>query len=300
MALQAELRHLTATLILDLEDRYARERGTRGRHPRPMGPVTYRLLGQITGGQREDFDPPLELVVVRNPSGYDLCFGRTRSSDGPTRLLDGTYVLRVDSPHYQPVEQQVDLPQPAAAYFFDLLPSYAYPFPSETLPGGRGPTLLRGEYLARDGSGVAGVTVLVPGRSAPYITDASGRWVLFFPDDQPTGDVTVRFQGPGGTETVQVVIVAGRASSLRQTALRGFALTTAGVPIGGATITVAGQPAPIRSGPDGGWSCYFPLAQPPAAGPVDVTASLPDGRSQTHPSIGVQPRSTVVVPTFRL
>ena len=37
--------------------------------------------------------------------------------------------------------------------------------------------------------------------------------------------------------------------------------------------------------------------EPPA---IIVTASLPDGRSQTHPSIGVQPRSTVVVPTFLL
>lgn len=303
MAVRFELRHLTATLVFDLEDAYARRRGTRGLHPRPIGPVDYRLLGRVVGGVRQDFDHPLPLVIRRNPSGYDLCFGQVELPGHTCRRVpEGTYALRITSPYafYQPIEQEdIVLPRPATAYAFDLEPGYAYPFPTETLPGGRGPTLLRGTWLGRDGRGIAGVAVQVVGNTRVCVTDSTGEWVLVFPDDQPTGDITVRFEAPGGTaETVpDVLVVGGRAASLRQTALRGWTMTAAGAPIGGASVAVSGQPASVTSRLDGSWSYYFPLPQSPPT-VVSVTASLPDGRTQTCPTVQVHPRSTVLVPSF--
>jgi hypothetical protein len=300
--LAPELRHLTATLILDLEDAYARARGTRGLHPRPIGAVRYELLGQIVAGQRETFDEPSRLVVQRNGSGYDLFFGEVRLRDGSRRqVIEGSYALRVTSPtaYYQASERDIAFPSPETPVFFDLQPGVGYPFPTETLPGGRGPTLLRGTYFHPNGTGIVGVIIQVPGRTNPFVTDQTGQWVLAFPDDEPTGVVTVRFQSAGGmVETIpEVVVVGGRESSLSQTALRGWTLNTTGGPIDAATISVSGQPDEVRSRSDGSWIFYFPLGQQAAV--VTVTASLPDGRTQIRPNIQVLPRSTTRVPTFQ-
>ena len=296
-----EVRHLSATLILDSEDAYARTRGTRGLHPRPVGLVTYDLAGRVVAGQREMFDEPASLVIRHNASGYGLFFGEVRPRNGTHRRADeGRYVLRVGSPaaYYQSSEREVLLPNPETPVFIDLQPGYAYPFPTETVPGGRGPTLLRGTYLQPDGQGVAGTTVHVPGRTGPYTTDPSGQWVLVFPDDEPTGAVTVRFQTADGTVEMvsNVAVVGGRETSLGQTALRGWTLTSAGTPMVGATVGVSGRPETVQSPFDGRWSFYFPLSQP--AGAVTVTATLPDGRQQARPNVQVQPRSTVAVPAF--
>jgi hypothetical protein len=304
MAARFELRHLTAALIFDLEDGYARRRGVRGLHPRPIGPLVYRLLGRAQDGGTERFEPPLDLRVRRNPSGFDLFFGLVELPDGTRRTLaDGVYALRISSPYqyYQPVElENIALPRPDTPFSVDLEPAAGYPFPTETLPRFRGPTLLRGVYAGRDGAGIAGATVQVPGVSTICVTDHIGQWVLVFPDDQPTGNVTVRFQASDGTvENVPgVLVLGGQEASLRQTALRGWTLATTGAPLAGASVAVSGQPAPVRSRPDGSWSYYFPLSQ--QATTVSVTASLPDGRAQTHPNIPVEPRATNVVPTFRL
>jgi hypothetical protein len=300
-----EFRHLSATAIFDPEDGYARRRGLRGLHPRPIGPVTYWLVGRAGAGGLERFEAPLEMRVRRNPSGYDLFFGRVAPAAGDaTTLADGVYAVRVLSPYlfYQPAERpDIAVPRPDTPYLIDLEPAAAYPFPTETTPGLRGPTLLRGTYVRHDGTSITGATVQVPGASTVSVTDSAGQWVLVLADDQPTGNVTVRFQAPDGTvETVPgVLVVGGQEASLRQTALRGWTLaTTGGAPMGGANVTVSGQPAPVQSGRDGSWSYHFPFAQP--GGLVSVTASLPDGRTQTQPDVLVQPRVTNVVPTFHL
>jgi hypothetical protein len=65
-------------------------------------------------------------------------------------------------------------------------------------------------------------------------------------------------------------------------------------------IAVSGEPASVTSRPDGSWSYHFRSSQhvPPDPGPsVTVTATLSDGRRQSS-SQHVQPRTTVVVPTF--
>jgi hypothetical protein len=74
-------------------------------------------------------------------------------------------------------------------------------------------------------------------------------------------------------------------------------MTTDGVPIAGATVSVGGQPGSTRSQMDGGWFYFFRPDQTATA--VTVTATLPDGRSLSRGGVPVQPRSTVVVQSFR-
>jgi hypothetical protein len=296
-------------VIFDLEDSYARDRGVLGPHPRPIGSVSYLITGQVAAGARQMFVVPLRLITKRNPSGYDLFFGEVVSAGDTVRagLPDGTYVVRVEGQFYQPAERD-DIVVPSAfapktpdglkpAWFFDLSPNYAYPFPnSSKLPRGLGPTLLRGVVRAVDGTGVEGATIQVAGHSNSYKTDASGQWVLVFPDTEPSGNVTVHFDLPdGNARDVVVPLNAGRESSLAPTALRGWAMTV-GTGFPGVKIQVTGQPGEAVSGADGSWSYYFDLNQPARA--VTVTAVAPNGRRLTQRRIAVQPQSTVVVPSF--
>jgi hypothetical protein len=91
--------------------------------------------------------------------------------------------------------------------------------------------------------------------------------------------------------------VQGAEAGLAQTALRGWVLTQAGGVAAGAAVEVLGRPGRASVGPDGGWFYYFGLNQ--AAAAVDVRATLPGGQNLTENNVPVQPRSTVVVPTFR-
>ena len=127
-AYQAQFK--TAAVILDVVDSYARELGIRGRHPRPIGPIRFTIPAEIVAGVRREFAEPLELVTIRNPSGYSLFFDAVRLPDGSLRLFDlppGTYVLRVESPatrFYQRMElANLVLPLARGASFpVDLLP----------------------------------------------------------------------------------------------------------------------------------------------------------------------------------
>jgi hypothetical protein len=300
----AEMRTLSAAAVFDVEDRYARERGVRGPHPRPIAPVRFRAVARITGGGRVDMDPELDLDVVRSASGFDL-FYRSAGAAGASerRMLDdGTYAVRVLSGGvYQPLERaDVTIPEPASPYLFELEPGYAYPFPSAAAAArGGGPTVLRGGLQGADGSGIEGARVDVAGTTRVYTTDESGQWILVFPDGHQTGAVTVRFRLPDGA-TVNVPgvqVPAGGDALLAQTSLRGSVLTTAGAPLEGAVVTVSGQPGQTLSRSDGHWSYFF---RPGQSGiNVTVTATLQDGRTQSSGAVPVQPRSTVVVDNFR-
>jgi hypothetical protein len=251
-----------------------------------------------------DLDEDLELDVVHNAAGFGLFYGNAgpAGADTPRRLDDGTYVVRVLAGGvYQPVERpDIVLPTPSPAYGFDLDPGYAYPFPSGAASAhGAAPTLLRGGLQAPDATGIAGARVEVAGTTRAYTTDEAGQWVLVFPEGQASGPVTVRIELPDGTviNATGVPVVAGRDSVLSQTALRGTVMTTDGVPIAGATVSVGGQPGSTRSQMDGGWFYFFRPDQTATA--VTVTATLPDGRSLSRGGVPVQPRSTVVVQSFR-
>jgi hypothetical protein len=316
MTVDFEFRHLTATLIFDLEDSYARGLGTVGKHPRPLGRSDFYAVGSLVGGNRQPVNPALRLLVSSNPGGYHLFFGKVASADRrpiQVALGSGDYFIRVVNEFYQPLEQKVTIPTffaPAAPsavlqapYFFDLAPGYAYPFPgTSTLSGGQGPTLLRGALRNPDGTGVAGAKVEVtsqPGIPPYQSTDTSGQWVLVFPDSQPAGNVALRITLPNGSvqDLPNVPIQPGRGNSLPQTALRGWVQTSTGAGIAGATIQISTQPGQAMTGDDGSWFYYLSLTQ--AAETVDASARTPDGRTMTEKNILVQPRATAVVPTFR-
>ena len=297
------LKQLTpACTIFDLEDRFARERGVRGKHPRPFGDISYWLVGQIVGGVRNDFEVPVQLITVRNPSGYDLFFDRvTQKGAASTRMQfeEGTYVVKINAQFYQVREHEIPMPQCNAAHSIELEPSYAYPFPTASLSHGGGPTLLRGTLHATDGAGIEGATIEVSGDSNTYITDATGQWVLVFDEDQSSGDVTVSFTLPDSTivNVPNVPVSEGQERALAQAGLRGWVLTEAGVGIAGASVQVTGYAGRTQSANDGSWFYYFGLNQ--GADVVSVTAQLPDGPALTQTNVQVQPRSMVVVPSFR-
>lgn len=239
-----ELRHRTAVLVLNLEDKFARERRLRGPHPRPFGPLKFYLAGRSAGPDEEPqyFKEPWEMVMQRNPSGYHLFFDLVKSSDGTTRqarLPEGDYLVRVESLYYRPEEKEIAFPGPRDPEkeidvgkialpngFFDLLPGYAYPFPQlNGVPSDNAPTLLRGSIPKVAGLDLTGITVFPEGAAEDkegyltYITDEAGQWVLFFQEFKPKelADVTINFKLPSPTITIQleeVTIKRGHQNSL--------------------------------------------------------------------------------------
>ncbi len=335
VAYQRQFRNVT--VVLDAEDAYARELGTHGRHPRPIGQVRFSLVGRIVGGVRVPFDESLELVSVRNPGGYELFFDTVRRVDGrqqQTDFANGTYVLRVDAPDtrfYQHLER-ADLVLPmgrGTSFSLDLLPGYGYPFPAPgTFRSGFGAGLIRGSFVNAEGEGIAEATVSitpqpqiqVPGAPptmrpwfyGQYLIDSTGQFALVVPDAQaypapqpglPAGNtVDVRFtNGAVSTTVLGVPFVKGAETTLQQTALRGTVLRR-GLGIANAQVRVQGEPTAAITRENGTWASYFALNRPglpPANVPLNVTATLPDGSALTVLAFPVQPRSTSWVPAFR-
>ncbi len=342
----------SAAISFDIEDRFARDRKTRGRHPRPTGRSRFWLIGPFKGANRPESVAPWELVTQTNSGGYHLFFDRaippggaiaqridfpqaryviTFPSEQPRRTIlpggadarriqfpAGDYAVIITSDFYQQSERDdIHIPMrdavtgaPTGPYAFTLEAGYAYPFPT-TFPvrpsevgrcaaspviGQGGPTLLRGSLYTPDGRGIAGATVEANGKS--YFTDSSGQWLLTFDDNQPTGLVTVHIDKPDN-ETIDVpdvCVIHGCETSLPETALRGWVQKSrVGVP--GARVQVSGQSDPVMTGNDGGWAYYLDPNQPQTK--VDVTATLPSGSRLTFRNVQVQPRSTVLVPTFQ-
>ena len=288
--------------IFDVEDRYARERGIRGIHPRPIGGVRYFLMGEVNGGVRSFYSRPSELLTVRTPGGYQLFFDQLRYTDAQAYRMEieaGTYIIRIESEFYQVSERELDLPESATPLAIDLEPGYLYPFPQSTLPNVASPTLLRGTLHAVAGDGVEDVSIEVIGKSNRYLTDATGQWVLVFNDAQDTEDVTVRFEPSAGPieEVGLVPVEKGQMRTLTQAGLRGWVQNNAGVAIPKVRVTVSGRVQEITTASDGSWFYYFDINQ--GAELVSVSARLPDGSLLTQENIQVQARAMVVVPTFK-
>jgi hypothetical protein len=316
---------LTAILILDLEDAFARSRGRPGDHPRPFEPLRFFLIEQDLSGTLTAFDPPIELEMIRNPSGYHLFLGRKilRGTRGEisTRILElspGKYTLRVTSPLYQTVQKAFNLPignandpNVISRYHVDLEPSFAYPFPdvyslgqpaagncsSSNFTPRRGTTLLRGLLLDTGGRGLAGTTVRVANRSNTYTTDSSGQWVLWFNEPQPTGPVNVIIQTPNqAAQQVQdVCVIQGHETSLHQTALRGW-VRRGTLPVGDAVVTIQGINGQSISDKHGGWTYVFPYNQP--AQEVTVIAQVQGSPVKTR-TVTLVSRGTVIVDPFQ-
>lgn len=121
-----------AVAIFDLEDRLVRERQGGSTHPRPFGRITLTLIEQVlAGGVRQRITPVFELLLTSSPSGYMLFFGLIRLPGGARRriqLAAGRYVARVAGDYYLTAyRDDIELPRPASAYFFDLEPNETHP-----------------------------------------------------------------------------------------------------------------------------------------------------------------------------
>ena len=196
-----EIRLRTADLIFDIVDGYARARGMGDSDPRPMEPLYFYVIARFMNGVEQRMDPPLELVMKRNRSGYHLFYGSVKMPDGAIWekvLAPGQYTVLIDTRRYirsqaergvprlyQPQEVTVELPMPDprdpasnTPYRVELSPAPVYPFPHATplrrdftspgscnnanIPVSHGPTLLRGNLHQQDGRPLAGVNVDVP------------------------------------------------------------------------------------------------------------------------------------------
>jgi hypothetical protein len=310
-----ERRITSATLVFHLVDRWARDRQTAGSSPLARGPIRYRIVAIEAGGQRTDLEPPFDMMMVRNASGYDLWFGLVGGGDRyphPPPSL----VIEIASNRYQRVETVVaNLPVPGVPQQFALEPGYAYEFPRATsIPGATGPTLLRGTLLEPDGTGVGGASVRVspapanqPAPNPTYVTDGTGNWVLPFDDAvQTTGtaNLEVTFPGPQVVNVPGVTITRGDTRSVRQASLAGITRGATGAPLPGVAITLSAVPGiSTTSDADGRWELWLPIEQfppppAPAPPPAAVTATPPQGATLQEPSVQIQPRATTTVDPF--
>jgi hypothetical protein len=202
-------------------------------------------------------------------------------------LEPGDYVLEVRSQFYQPAEVQVSLPA-RRAVSLRLLPGYAYPFPAGPL------TTLRGTVVDHAGAGIAGAVVGADHTTATCRTDDTGQWVLTFPPRLADTITTVHLQLPVGPtiDVANVCVRAGRENGLSPTALRGAIRRVGGIGIGRATVRVGADT--VRTAADGAWRYHFDFSQ--AADHVRVEATVGDVTKSEI--VLVQPRATLVVPTF--
>lgn len=305
-------RRVTApTLVFDLVDLFLRERRTAGPRPRVRGRVRYRVVATEAGGVRTSLDAPLDMVMTRNTSGYDLWFGEvTRDGETARRyrpLLPPALVVEIDADRYQRVETLVTaLPVPDPPRRLALLPGATYEFPTTTtLPGGTGPTLLRGTLRRPDGTGIPGARVRVDprpvGQPLPEpvcVTAGSGDWVLAFDDAVATMPATrVQITPASGPVTLvtEVRITRGDTEALRQASLAGATVRASGAPLPGVVVTADRTPGiSTTSDTDGRWELWLPIEQfLPSGGlqAVNVTATPPQGAPQIAAG-QIQPRAT--------
>jgi hypothetical protein len=158
-----------AIMILDIEDRYARDRKLRGDHPRAIEPLRFWLLRMNAGGNVRNFPEPYEMVFTRNTGGYHLFFGqvipsgslrpislsfsngacrlRVTSELGAIRRTKMPALGKIASMLYQSAELDVTLiGLPSGVVGMDsaaplaLEAGYAYPFPPSlpVKPDGQG------------------------------------------------------------------------------------------------------------------------------------------------------------------
>jgi hypothetical protein len=309
-----ETRRAVPQLVIDVADGFLASRAAPGRgRVRPRVPVRARVLTRVTGPV-ETFDPPWRLITTTTPGGVLAWFGHVRpdsvgdsasgEGDRVGVLGPGTYDLELVAAGYQPTVLQAAIPAagaPPSVLTVDLEAAADYVFPGEVadvnLPSaGRstGPTLLRGQVLALDGSGLADVPVAAP-LAVPARTDRNGSWVLVFPDDTPSGTVTVTAAIGGAAVTATTATVARRRTTVSQARLSGRTVRQSGAPVTGASISVAGVAGTVSSGTDGSWSLALPFGM--GAVPITVTVTAVHGpTTRTQAGVAVVPGGTVTVP----
>lgn len=306
-----------AMLILDLQDRFAQNRGLSGAYPRSIGTFRFLLMAHTDSATQVSapLPTPLEMRMTINPSGFFLFFGTVMARDGSPRRLEARgwpWTIRIVSEYYQSIE----VTPPAVPDSFvpgmsgrgcsvpipiPLDPGAAYPFPNER-PGLRGGRL-RGTLRNADGSPISRVQVEALDAANQSLSDVAvtaddGQWVLVLSTLPHAGLVTVRFTFADGiTKDVRdVQVAADRENNLAQTAFCGQ-VRMHNIGVRNALIRVD-KVKGIQSLSDatGNWFLYLGLLQ--SGDKVTVTAKLPDRPSTKSISTTVHPRATVVVPTF--
>ena len=116
--------------------------------------------------------PALELVAIRNPSGYHNFLD----------LADGTHTVRIESECYLDEETDMVLPTVSPRKII-LKPSPLYPFP-------HGTTLIRG--VVSDGGGNPVFGVEIEGDGLTTATSSTGEFVLYFPASEPERDIHIQ------------------------------------------------------------------------------------------------------------
>jgi hypothetical protein len=313
MTAVTETRRVVAQLVLDVGDAFAASRSRPGaRRPRPRGQLRARVLARASAPV-EVFHPAWRLVTTATPGGVHAWFGRVRPDmpEGAAPELDrdgvlrpGTYDVELASRGYQPATVQAAVPAAGArpsVVTVDLQPGPEYRFPGEVgrvdvPPGSRpsGPTLLRGQILALDGTGLSRITVQAPG-APPAVTDRNGAWVLVFDDVTSSGAVTVIATIAGAAVTAAARVAAGQRTVVAQARLRGRAVRQSGAPVAGAAISVAGVAGAVSSGADGSWSLALPFGT--GLQPMNVTVAAVLGAvTRTQAGVAVVPGATATVP----
>jgi hypothetical protein len=337
MARVLERQTLSATLILNLEDAFVRQRLGAAVRRRPLEPLRFSLVERVVGGVTDRLTPPRDLVVTRNASGYHLFFGRERLRDGSTTMLDmsdGSYTIEITSPSrfYQTVRRTFAVPMPnpniieanspdpvqrnpMLGYSVDLEPGHAYPFPDSfpvqptavaglcaDIPAGNGLTLLRGSLHDIDGTGIAAARLQVTGASNQFETGETGEWVLWFADTHPSGPVTVTVtlppEPPFSSATVSVPGVCVVRG--RETSLHETSLRgwVRRAGVGVGGAEVRVSGRAARSRSIADGGWRYYFGLDQLDEIVDVTAVLPSGEALTRQGVAVKRRGTTVVPAF--
>jgi hypothetical protein len=233
--------YISARMIFDVEDRYARDRGLRGPHPQAIGRLRFWLVGTVDATGPKRFAYPEEMVVVRNPGGYHMFFDKVipYGSDRPIRrnLPPGTYIVRVTS-ELEPT-RRASIPEADEIY------SLVYQWVERQ-------DVIIGELA---GTGVVGM-------AGPYPLALEPGYAYPFPLTLPAGIIP-----PGGC--------AGRtyAGQTGPTLLRGALHGTDGAGVVGAVVSAPGAHSSYQVDSNGDWVLVFDDTQP--TGPVSVTVTIP-------------------------
>ena len=316
-----QITHTGAQLVRGAIDQFAAARITRGRVPPVLGEVNFFITRRLTP-PAVTYEPPLELISWTNRSGFFLFSGEVRRPDRPGTFMlgAGQYHWLVESDYYQTSEFN-DVWPPAKLYDrtadLKLVPAPAYPFPEPVLEQ---PdlivTLVRGTLFNAGGEPVEGVPIeltapVLPPRFEGFVkclTNKRGEWLLCFIEkerrdpvdpvpDFPNSRIHVGLPGAAAYDISPLEIKPGQENSVRQTALRGGVIKPGGVPLAGVKITTSVAAGEAISKSDGRWFFYFELKQ--AAAAVTVTATTPDGLTNTAQT-QIVPGRTVVVPAIEL
>ncbi|MAU12356.1 MAG: hypothetical protein CL607_21210 [Anaerolineaceae bacterium] len=291
-----EFRTIRSDLTLDLRDTFAYESKLYGEIPPVLGTIRFKIIAEVTPNGTVALPKPLELIIMRNISGYFIFYNRYHSTNKSQKwqsrglLAPGNYILLVESDFYKPVEQQIRLPNPTQPYVIDLEPNALYPF-------SRRSTVMRGIWRAYNGKGKENVTVDLPNDGKTFITDNTGEWIFGFSRELTSRNVSLRITPPENApvQVITVPLIRGQSTVVLQTSLEGRVQTADGTGIPNIEIVVLTLADTVTTDDEGNWHFYFEQTPPNT---VSVIAIKPDGSEQVQNNVPVQPNMIGTVPPF--